>query len=320
MDKKLFDVEEYGNVTKEIFQKIIHPKRRPALLKNIDIGDCIDKWTPDYLIDKVGSVPVKVHVSNEGRMDFLKKNFVYKTLLFDDFIKLSLVNSYSNVCDSSEMFYYLRSLSNERRGKKVANIISEFPTISSDIKIPYFFDENRFFSSILRIGSSGVQVWTHYDVMDNMLIQIQGKKRVVLFSPSDAPYMYMEGDKSEVMDIDNPDYDKYPKFKCATRYECILEPGDVLFIPALWFHNTLAVTCGVNVNIFWKNLDDELYDKNDFYGNKDLLPAAKMLQMVSKAMSNLQCLPDEYTDFYAKRAIISIEKLLNKVENNDVTK
>lgn len=39
------------------------------------------------------------------------------------------------------------------------------------------------------------------------------------------------GDKSQVMDIDTPDLVQFPKFACATRYECVMEPGDVLFIP-----------------------------------------------------------------------------------------
>ena len=67
--------------------------------------------------------------------------------------------------------------------------------------------------------------------MDNILIQVVGVKRVVLFSPEDVDYMYMCGDKSEIIDIDNPDYQKYPLYAKARKYECQLTPGDILFIP-----------------------------------------------------------------------------------------
>ena len=30
-----------------------------------------------------------------------------------------------------------------------------------------------------------------------------------------------------------------------------LAPGDVLFIPAMWFHNMTAQDFGVAVNVFW---------------------------------------------------------------------
>jgi len=50
--------------------------------------------------------------------------------------------------------------------------------------------------------------------------------------------------KSEVLDIDNPDLSNYPKFAKATPFGCFREPGDVLFIPALWFHNVISCQVG----------------------------------------------------------------------------
>ena len=44
-------------------------------------------------------------------------------------------------------------------------------------------------------------------------------------------FVSLSGDKSEVLDVDDPDLTKYPKFAKTTRYECELEPGDILFIP-----------------------------------------------------------------------------------------
>ena len=45
----------------------------------------------------------------------------------------------------------------------------------------------------------------------------------------------------QVVDIDHPDTEQFPLFASAERYEADLEPGDVLFIPALWFHNMLGI-------------------------------------------------------------------------------
>lgn len=71
--------------------------------------------------------------------------------------------------------------------------------------------------------------------MDNMLIQVNGNKKVVLFEPNDVDRLYMKGDKSQILDIDNVDFNKYPLFENVTHYECYLKPGDVLFIPGLMF-------------------------------------------------------------------------------------
>ena len=53
-------------------------------------------------------------------------------------------------------------------------------------------------------------------------------------------------DKSEVLDVDDPDEEKYPLFSKADRYEVELQPGDILFIPgeklALWVGSRVTTT------------------------------------------------------------------------------
>ena len=136
--------------------------------------------------------------------------------------------------------------------------------------------------------------------MDNLLVQVTGRKRVVLFSPRDAGNLYLSGDKSEVLDIDYPDLETYPQFAQATRHQCFLEPGDVLFIPALWFHNVVSLDFSVAINTFWRHLDPKLYDSRDTYGNKDPLPAQRAQQIVDRALKALDELPEDYRDFYAR--------------------
>ena len=144
--------------------------------------------------------------------------------------------------------------------------------------------------------------------MDNILIQVVGRKRVILFSPQDALNLYLTGDKSEVVDIDNPDLEKYPKFRNAIKYECILNPGDAIYIPALWFHNVIALDYSVAVNVFYKHLDDKLYDQKDIYGNKDPIPASRASQMIDKAVKMLDELPTEYKDFYSRVMVSKLEQ------------
>lgn len=40
----------------------------------------------------------------------------------------------------------------------------QFPELMEDLSLPKFFDKDKFFSSVLRVGSPGVRLWTHYDV------------------------------------------------------------------------------------------------------------------------------------------------------------
>ncbi|POI27320.1 hypothetical protein CIB84_008930 [Bambusicola thoracicus] len=305
------------------------PQREPVVLKGMELGPCTTKWTVDYLSQAAGSKEVKIHVSAVPQMDFLSKNFVYRTLPFDVFVRRAAEIKHKDYFLSEDEKYYLRSVGEDVR-KDIADIRKQFPVLAEDVQIPEYFEKEQFFSSVFRISSAGLQLWTHYDVgnnmvsikccgwhcgvMDNFLIQVTGRKRVVLYSPRDVPYLYLSGTKSEVLDVDNPDFEKYPLFVKAKRYECYLEAGDVLFIPALWFHNVISEEFGVALNVFWKHLPAECYDKSDTYGNKDPTAASRAIQILDRALKTLEELPEEYRDFYARRMVLRIQE---KAYRND---
>ncbi|KFQ11975.1 tRNA wybutosine-synthesizing protein 5, partial [Leptosomus discolor] len=288
--------------------------RKPVVLKGMELGTCTAKWTVDYLSQAEGSKEVKIHVSAVPQMDFLSKNFVYRTLPFDVFVRRAAEVKHKEYFLSEDEKYYLRSVGEDAR-KDIADIRKQFPNLAEDVQIPEYFEKEQFFSSVFRISSAGLQLWTHYDVMDNFLIQVTGKKRVVLYSPRDAPYLYLSGTKSEVLDVDNPDLEKYPLFVKAKRYQCCLEAGDVLFIPA--FDSLLNFERGICVSFlrnFWLQLVRECYDKSDTYGNKDPTAASRAIQILDRALKTLEELPEEYRDFYARRMVLRIQE---KAYRND---
>ena len=158
------------------FCEHVKTARQPAILRGFDIGRCTGKWKdPEYLIDKLGNTPAKVHVvevDKVDKMDFRTKNFKYQTISMNDLIR--------NVFDNSEhreSAFYLRWVGDDPRGQTKANFHQDFAQLAGDFEIPknLFFDEDRFFSSVLRISSPGIRVWTHYDIMDNLYVQIVGK-------------------------------------------------------------------------------------------------------------------------------------------------
>ncbi|XP_051009797.1 tRNA wybutosine-synthesizing protein 5 [Acomys russatus] len=306
MAEQRLPVPRLRGVSREQFMEHLYPQRKPLVLEGLDLGPCTSKWTVDYLSQAGGTKEVKIHVAAVAQMDFISKNFVYRTLPFNKLVQRAAEETHKEFFISEDEKYYLRSLGEDPR-KDVADIRQQFPSLGDDIKFPVFFTEEQFFSSVFRISSPGLQLWTHYDVMDNFLIQVTGKKRITLFNPRDSEYLYLSGSKSEVLNIDSPDLAKYPLFPKARRYECSLEAGDVLFIPALWFHNVISEEFGVGVNIFWKHLPSECYDKTDTYGNKDPVAASRAVQILDRALKTLAELPEEYRDFYARQMVLRIQ-------------
>ena len=65
--------------------------------------------------------------------------------------------------------------------------------------------------------------------------------------------------------------------------------------------------------MFWRELDKSFYEKNDIYGNKDLLSAAKSIDLAKRIQKELATLPPTYKEFYIRRIIQMLnENLENK--------
>ena len=115
--------------------------------------------------------------------------------------------------DSDAEKYYLRAISEDNPRQRPVQLETDFPTIAEDFQLPdRFLEREKVFSSVLRVSSGGIRVWTHYDVMDNIYCQVIGHKRAVLWPPDQVDNIYLTGDKSRVIDIDNPDMSKYPRY------------------------------------------------------------------------------------------------------------
>ena len=55
--------------------------------------------------------------------------------------------------------------------------------------------------------------------MDNIYVQIIGVKDVIMWSPDQALNLYLDGDKSKVIDLSDPLLDeKFPKFNSASKH------------------------------------------------------------------------------------------------------
>lgn len=90
----------------------------------------------------------------------------------------------------------------------------------------------------------------HYDALSThaYLAQFHGTKRCVLFSPADTPYLY-----AGAVDPNAPDLDRYPLSDRATPFECVLEPGELVFVPANWWHYTRCLEPSITTSFNFFN-------------------------------------------------------------------
>jgi hypothetical protein len=251
---------------------------------------------------------------------------------------------------SPHELYYLRSLGSNPK-TEIADFRASFPVLAKKIHWPKepgtggrsLIDEEKLFSSVFRVASKGLQLWTHYDIADNVLLHLHGLKRVVLFPPTSAVGLGLKPDpdssSSPILDIDRVNAeDAAWSASQATGRQVILLPGDALFIPALWMHNVTSLdtkfaegyakfidpsaasktsaandlrACGdicISLNLFWRELPLGLYQAKDLYGNKDLVAGVHVLQAAADIARELENIPKQYAEFYARRAVEVIRR------------
>ncbi|GMH40346.1 hypothetical protein BSKO_08250 [Bryopsis sp. KO-2023] len=290
------------------FQKMVVAPGQPVIMRGLNIAP---KWTNEYLINHDESIKtlVSTHVysHSQGLMDFVDKNFVFRTLTLKELLERCLAKGDHPPMESEGEKYYLRTLGKNPR-KEPSCLTQAFPELSKDLNIPECLSKQPVFSSVLRVSSPGARLWTHFDAMDNVLMQITGSKRIRLWPPEEEPNLYIVGSSSSVIDVENPDLAKFPLFGNARYVDVNLNPGDSLFIPALWFHNVLSEDFSVSINIFFHYADRSLHDRKDLYGNREPLPVQEAEKLVEQALGKMKGLPTSFKKFYGGRLLRKMEQ------------
>jgi hypothetical protein len=79
----------------------------------------------------------------------------------------------------------------------------------------------------------------------------------VIFAPDDTPFLYPYPEDARTrhlghVDIDRPDVTRYPLYRQATSIEFSLAPGQLLFLPAFWWHHVTSLSVSISGNQWWQ--------------------------------------------------------------------
>jgi tRNA wybutosine-synthesizing protein 4 len=135
--------------------------------------------------------------------------------------------------------------------------------------------------------------------MANVLCQVKGTKRVILYPPSDISALsFPAGASSSTINV----FENGPMLENTHPVEAVLKPGDVLFIPPLWLHTASPTeTLSIAVNVFFRNLTKGYAAGRDVYGNRDLAAYENGRRDLDRLVKNFKDLPRDMARFYLER-------------------
>jgi hypothetical protein len=193
----------------------------------------VGKWplsalTPQTLRDRFGDLHVRARVG-----DYINTAFAPDRAMQD----MSLLAYLALVADNTQdLPPYLGNLE-----LRELNTLCYWPAYFKKMGPPRFW-----------LGPSGTVTPLHCDYDDNIFAQIWGTKRLFLSPPHHDEFLYTREANAILFgspfDPEEPDFEKFPLARQAAMIECIMQPGELLYVPAGWYHQVRSLTFSLSAN------------------------------------------------------------------------
>ncbi|EGG13888.1 transcription factor jumonji [Cavenderia fasciculata] len=280
-------LERVSNPSREVLESFIL-KSQPFIITDVaDKWPCYSNWRSnyDYLPSKLGEreIPMRELGYNVG--EWLGKTSNVK---FSEFYKLwkdnqnnqSTPTTTTTADTTKNPLYYLASLP----------VRTYFPELESEYTVPDFAKEQNK-SANLWIGSAGQVTPLHHDWstgdpgMDGLHAIIIGKNYLNFMIQQLIEWGLFH---HALVDCESPNLEKYPEFANAQVIDVILEAGEILFIPKLWWHHVRTLEHAISLNFWFQHIGSEKLKCTRFWPHmEEYLNAIYNMDMKEERMTTL---------------------------------
>lgn len=219
---KTSPIDRVKNISKEDFVEKYYKPQRPVLIEGLtENWEAFQKWNLDYIQKFAGEQIVPLY-NNEPTKGKQYSAEPAKKMKMYDYIELIKTQP----TDLRIFFYDLKA--------KLPELLEDFEF--PDIGLKFF---KRL--PVLFFGGEGSKVLPHYDMdlADLVHFHFHGNKSVTLFSPEQTKYLYkvpFAVHNLETIDLDNPDFEKYPALQQVEGLHATMKHGDALYMPSGYWH------------------------------------------------------------------------------------
>lgn len=224
------------------FRQLYFSNSLPVIITNIfNYIPSLSKWTPNYLIAKLKNKIIRVNTSIDGVFSINPKTGKFTSppieIGFRDYI--------NRIYDQKTV---------EKLYMQQVSIIKALPELKDYFEIPKYIDSKKIQEINLWVGPGGNTSPLHYDLSNNFFIQLYGSKKFLLYSPAEFYNLYPNSCFSQTPHISkiliDSNTNNYPKLQKVKPIEIIISPGEMLFLPAYWWHQVYSIDTTISVNIW----------------------------------------------------------------------
>jgi Cupin-like domain len=212
---------------------------RPVVLSGLMDGQVASRsWDLRYLRSRIGAQEVEYVRHSSPRLYWdPRAGLPVKTARFEDFADKILL------ADDGH-FSYLQ------------DDVNSFPALKNDFELPAMMSAKPLVRTKFWLSGKGLITPLHYDPVETFHWVIRGSKRFSLFSPGLRRY-YPFSWRSKAPFISQVDPDSanasfFPRFRDAVPMDCTMNAGDILYLPAFWWHQVYSSDAlNVSLNFVW---------------------------------------------------------------------
>jgi lysine-specific demethylase 8 len=226
------------------FRERFATRRRPVVITGaMDGWPALGRWSPKDFAERLGDLEVQAITSDEGK----------------DGVPLSPEELTRTRLEKLPMRDFLVEVASGpvRRYVSGMSMKSGFGVLLDEIEPPPYREPGS--STPPRLWLGRVVGPLHYDPCDNLHGIVHGKKRFTLFAARELRNLYPSSMLSYVptmsrLSLAEPDYARFPRLRKARPLVVDLEPGELLFIPAGWWHQVTAPVVTISIDFPWSTM------------------------------------------------------------------
>ncbi|MFM9433380.1 hypothetical protein ACFDR9_000417 [Janthinobacterium sp. CG_23.3] len=243
-------IERRHRLSADQFLSEYYRANQPVIITGMmDDWPAMRKWSLDYFRENFAGRDVEVQFGRNADDNYEMNSVAHKRKMpFGDYVDLV------RDCEGGNDFYMTANNDSLNR-QSLAELWADIG------QLPEYLSQDAGRRGFLWLGPAGTVTPFHHDLTNNFMAQVMGRKRLRIIPACEVAKLSNQQHCFTQLDGRKLDFRRFPDAAQAQMLECVLERGEILFLPVGCWHFVEGLETSATVaftNFRWDN---------DFYSN-----------------------------------------------------